>query len=153
MAFIHWVRREEASRELRISLRTLDRWIDADKFKVRRCGRRVYVRLSGPRPLTDQQLLENMGEELADSKASMSALSSEVEQLKESLRIQSRRALSAENRAALYDGRASRAWREKTSLERELDNDRRQRTYLMWALAALDAIGVMLVISAFFIGL
>ena len=47
----------EAARELEISLSTLDRKIRSREIKVRREGRRVYVRMKGPEYVSDEELL------------------------------------------------------------------------------------------------
>ena len=52
-----WVTKTEAARELEMSLSTLDRQIKRGEIKVRREGRRVYVRLEGPEYASDAELL------------------------------------------------------------------------------------------------
>ena len=54
---VHWVDKGEAARELEVSLSTLDRMIRKGEVAVERRGRRVYVKLPGPRYPSDRELL------------------------------------------------------------------------------------------------
>ena len=54
---VHWVDKGEAARELEVSLSTLDRMIRKGEVDVQREGRRVYVKLPGPRYPSDRELL------------------------------------------------------------------------------------------------
>ena len=54
---VHWVDKGEAARELEVSLSTLDRMIHKGEVEVAREGRRVYVKLPGPRYPSDRELL------------------------------------------------------------------------------------------------
>ena len=54
---VHWVDKGEAARELEVSLSTLDRMIRKGEVEVAREGRRVYVKLAGPRYPSDRELL------------------------------------------------------------------------------------------------
>ena len=54
---VHWVDKGEAARELGVSLSTLDRMIRRGELEVAREGRRVYVKLPGPRYPSDRELL------------------------------------------------------------------------------------------------
>ena len=54
---VHWVDKSEAARELEVSLSTLDRMIRKAELEVKRQGRRVYVKLPGPRYPSDRELL------------------------------------------------------------------------------------------------
>ncbi len=56
---VHWVDKGEAARELEVSLSTLDRMIRKGEVEVAREGRRVYVKLAGPRYPSDRELLRN----------------------------------------------------------------------------------------------
>ena len=49
---VRWVSKTEASRELEISLSTLDRRIKKGGIEAVREGRRVYVRMHGPEYLS-----------------------------------------------------------------------------------------------------
>ena len=52
-----WVAKAEASREMQVSISTLDRMIRRGEVEVRREGRRVYVRMEGPERVSDEELL------------------------------------------------------------------------------------------------
>ena len=54
---VHWVDKGEAARELEVSISTLDRMIRKGEVEVGREGRRVYVKLPGPRYPSDRELL------------------------------------------------------------------------------------------------
>ncbi len=54
---VRWVTKAEAAEELEISLSTLDRKIRRGEIEVVREGRRVYVRMEGPKYLSDEELL------------------------------------------------------------------------------------------------
>ena len=54
---VHWVDKGEAARELEVSLSTLDRMIRRGEVEVERKGRRVFVKLAGPRYPSDRDLL------------------------------------------------------------------------------------------------
>ena len=56
---VHWVDKGEAARELEVSLSTLDRMIRKGEVEVAREGRRVFVKLAGPRYPSDRELLRN----------------------------------------------------------------------------------------------
>ena len=144
MATEHWAPRIEAPRELGVSLRTLDRMIESEQIEVRRCGRRVYVRIDGPKPPTDQEMLEKAREELAESESSKSALSSEIRQLKDELQSMSVQASTAEDKASQLKAEAARARSENQSLGRQLCEERHDRQHLIWGLIAMSVIAAML---------
>ena len=54
---VRWATKAEASRELAMSLSTLDRRIRRGEIEVRRKGRRVYVRMEGPGYVSVEELL------------------------------------------------------------------------------------------------
>ena len=54
---VHWVDRGEAARELAVSPSNLNRMIRKGEVEVEREGRRVYVKLPGPRYPSDRELL------------------------------------------------------------------------------------------------
>ena len=54
---VRWVSKAEATRELEISLSTLDRKIRNGEIKAVREDRRVYVQMHGPAYLSDEALL------------------------------------------------------------------------------------------------
>ena len=54
---VRWVTKAQEAEELKVSLSPLDRLIRKGEVKVRREGRRVYVRMHGPEYLSDGKLL------------------------------------------------------------------------------------------------
>ena len=54
---VHWVDKEAAARELEVSPLTPDRMIRKGELEVAREGRRVCVKLAGPRYPSDRELL------------------------------------------------------------------------------------------------
>ena len=54
---VRWVSKDAATRELEVSLSTLDRKIRNREVEVLREGRRVYVRVEGPEYLSDEEML------------------------------------------------------------------------------------------------
>ncbi len=52
-----WVPKAEAAREMGVSLSTLDRRIKKGEVEVFREGRRVFVRIHGPKQISDADLL------------------------------------------------------------------------------------------------
>lgn len=158
MATEHWAPRLQAYKELGISLRKLDRMIRDGDIEVRRNGRLVFVLIDGPRPPTDEELLEKVQKELAESEVSGSEFRSEVRRLKAELRSMTDQASSARERAYLANAEASRARAEASGeksknqdLDRQLREEREERQYLTWVLIAMSVIVIaaMLVILRF----
>ena len=56
---VYWVDKGEAARELEVSLSALDRMIRKGEMDVQREGRRVYVKLPGPRYPSDREPLHH----------------------------------------------------------------------------------------------
>ncbi len=54
---VRWVAKAEATREMEVSISTLDRMIRRGEIEVRREGRRVYVRMEGSERASDEELL------------------------------------------------------------------------------------------------
>ena len=153
MATEHWAPRLQAYKELGISLRKLDRMIRDGDIEVRRNGRLVFVRIDGPRPPTDEEMLEKAQKELAESEASGSELRSEVRRLKAELRSMTDQASSARDGESLANAEAYRARaeasgerNEKQDLDRQLREARRDINHLGWALVAMSVIAAMLFI-------
>ena len=156
MATEHWAPRLQAYKELGISLRKLDRMIRDGDIEVRRNGRLVFVRIDGPRPPTDEELLEKAQKELAESEASGSELRSEVRRLKAELRSMTDQASSARERASLANAEASRARAEASGersksqdLDRQIRELRWERNYFACMLAAMSVIAAMFIILHF----
>ena len=54
---VRWVTKAEATREMEVSVSTLDRMIRRGEIEIRREGLRVYVRMEGPEYVSDDELL------------------------------------------------------------------------------------------------
>ena len=54
---VRWVTKAEAAQELEVFLSTLDRMIRKGEVEVAREGRRVHVRMLGPKDPSDEELL------------------------------------------------------------------------------------------------
>ena len=80
-----WVRKDQATEEMGISLSTLDRMIRTGKVRAVRQERSVYVLVHGPEPLSDQDLLDTARKELVESKRAVSKLKRTIVQLERDL--------------------------------------------------------------------
>ena len=78
---VHWVDKGEAARELAVSLSTLDRMIRKGELEVEREGRRVYVKLPGPRYPSDRELLRQALTRIERLKRTVGELMEEADQL------------------------------------------------------------------------
>ena len=78
---VHWVAKGEAARELEVSLSTLDRMIRKGEVEVAREGRRVYVKLAGPRYPSDRELLRNARIRVERLERTVGELSDEADRL------------------------------------------------------------------------
>ena len=78
---VHWVDKEEAARELEVSLSTLDRMIRKGDLEVVREGRRVYVKLPGPPCPSDRELLRQAMAMVERLERTVGELSDEADQL------------------------------------------------------------------------
>ncbi len=78
---VHWVDKGEAARELEVSLSTLDRMIRKGELEVAREGRRVYVKLPGPRYPSDRELLRQALTRVERLKRTSAELAEEADQL------------------------------------------------------------------------
>ncbi len=113
---VHWVDKGEAARELEVSLSTLDRMIRKGEVEVARKGRRVYVKLPGPRYPSDRDLLRQALTKVQRLERTVDELTEEANQL-ERERDQARaetEAASAENGRLLGLYRAERLARGRT---------------------------------------
>ena len=127
---VHWVDKGEAARELDVSLSTLDRMIRKGDLEVEREGRRVYVKLPGPRYPSDRELLRQAKAKIEQLQRTVRELADEADELEQE-RDQARaetEAVRAENvrMRALY--RAERLARGRT---------RRLASRLGWAVGVL----------------
>jgi len=78
---VHWVDKGEAARELEVSLSTLDRMIRKGELEVEREGRRVYVKMPGPRYPSDRELLRQALTRVERLKRTVGELMEEADQL------------------------------------------------------------------------
>ena len=80
---VHWVDKGEAARELEVSLSTLDRMIRKGEVEVEREGRRVYVKLPGPRYPSDRELLRQARARVEKLERTVGELAEEADQLEQ----------------------------------------------------------------------
>ena len=80
---VHWVDKGEAARELEVSLSTLDRMIRKGEVEVGREGRRVYVKLPGPRYPSDRELLRQARARVEQLERTVGELTEEADRLEE----------------------------------------------------------------------
>ncbi len=80
---VHWVDKGEAARELEVSLSTLDRMIRKGEVEVGREGRRVYVKLPGPRYPSDRELLRQARARVERLERTVGALAEEADRLEQ----------------------------------------------------------------------
>jgi len=80
---VHWVDKGEAARELEVSLSTLDRMIRKGEVEVEREGRRVYVKLPGPRYPSDRELLRQSRARVEQLERTVGELTGEADRLEQ----------------------------------------------------------------------
>ena len=80
---VHWVAKGEAARELEVSLSTLDRMIRKGELEVAREGRRVYVKLLGPRYPSDHELLRQAMTKIERLERTVGELADAADQLEQ----------------------------------------------------------------------
>lgn len=80
---VHWVDKGEAARELEVSLSTLDRMIRKGEVEVGREGWRVYVKLPGPRYLSDRELLRQARVRVEQLERTVGNLAEEADRLEQ----------------------------------------------------------------------
>ena len=80
---VHWVDKGEAARELEVSLSTLDRMIRKGEVEVGREGRRVYVKLPGPRYPSDRELLRQARVRVEQLERTVGNLAEEADRLEQ----------------------------------------------------------------------
>ena len=80
---VHWVDKGEAARELEVSLSTLDRMIRKGEVEVGREGRRVYVKLPGPRYPSDRELLRQARANIQQLERTVGELDRETDRLEQ----------------------------------------------------------------------
>ena len=132
---VHWVDKGEAARELEVSLSTLDRMIRKGEVEVGREGRRVYVKLPGPRYPSDRELLRNARTRVEQLERTAGELAEEADRLE-----QERDRARAETDTAIDEYHKLEA-----VLLREQDGHRRARR---WAARLGIAVAVLVVLLA-----
>ena len=80
---VHWVDKGEAAREMEVSLSTLDRMIRKGEVAVERKGRRVYVKLPGPRYPSDRELLRQARAKVERLERTVGELAEEADRLEQ----------------------------------------------------------------------
>ncbi len=80
---VHWVDKGEAARELEVSLSTLDRMIRKGEVAVERKGRRVFVKLPGPRYPSDRELLRQSRAKVERLERTVGELAEEADRLEQ----------------------------------------------------------------------
>ena len=146
-----WATKEQAQRDMSISLSGLDRMIRDGQVETRRQGGRVSVLVHGPEVPSDAELLENVRRELVESELAVSELRREVQRLKDDLDSKRREASSArsaasvsEANASLAEASASRARGREATLEGQLREVRQDNTFLMWAFISMSVIAAVI---------
>ena len=112
---VRWVTKAEAVREMEVSVSTLDRMIRRGEIKVRREGRRVYVRLEGPEYVSDDELLRRSLVREGKLQRRLWELDRRASEL-ERERDEARDAASASGRA--YDEMEEAYWKERAAHEK-----------------------------------
>ena len=112
---VRWVTKAEAARELEISLSTLDRKIRRGEIKVRREGRRVYVRMEGPEYVSDDELLRRSRDREDELQRTVWELDRRASEL-ERERDEAREAASASRQA--YEEMEESYWKERAAHEK-----------------------------------
>jgi len=78
-----WVSKAEAAEELEVSMSTLDRMIRKGEVEVGRKGRRVYVKLPGPRYPSDRELLRQARARVEKLERTVGELTEEADRLEQ----------------------------------------------------------------------
>ena len=133
---VHWVDKGEAARELAVSLSTLDRMIRKGELEVEREGRRVYVKLPGPRYPSDRELLRQALTRVERLKRTVGELMEEADQLE-----QERDQARAETEAAGAENLRLRGLHRAERLAR--GRLRRLSAKLWWAVGVLTILLVV----------
>ena len=141
---VHWVDKEAAARELEVSLSTLDRMIRKGDLEVAREGRRVYVKLAGPRYPSYRELLRQARTRMEQLERKAGELADEADQLE-----QERDQARAETETAVGEYRKLEAelFREQTAHQRT----RRLAKILGFAASVLLALLAVTVLVAWYL--
>ena len=134
---VHWVDKGEAARELEVSLSTLDRMIRKGEVDVKREGRRVYVKLPGPRYPSDRELLRQARARVEGLERTAAELAEEGDRLE-----QERDRARSETETALEEYR-----RLEDVLVGEQDaHERTRRWAKIFGFTALGLLGILAVV-------
>ena len=134
---VHWVDKGEAARELEVSLSTLDRMIRKGEVEVGREGRRVYVKLPGPRYPSDRELLRQSRARVEELRRKVEELAEEADQLE-----QERDQARGETEAAMGE-----CGRLEAELVREQSAHQRTKRWVARLGIAVVALVVLLAVS------
>ncbi len=134
---VHWVDKGEAARELEVSLSTLDRMIRKGEVDVEREGRRVYVKLPGPRYPSDRELLRQSRARVEELRRKVGELAEEADELE-----QERDRARAETQAAIGEYR-----RLEEVLAREQGAHQRTKRWAVRLGIAVAALVVLLAVT------
>ncbi|MDE2780313.1 MAG: hypothetical protein OXI91_11650 [Chloroflexota bacterium] len=134
---VHWVDKGEAARELEVSLSTLDRMIRKGEVEVGREGRRVYVKLPGPRYPSDRELLRQSRARVEEFRRKVEELAEEADQLE-----QERDQARGETEAAMGE-----CGRLEAELVREQSTHQRTKRWVARLGIAVVALVVLLAVS------
>ena len=132
---VHWVDKGEAARELEVSLSTLDRMIRKGEVEVAKKGRRVHVKLPGPRYPSDRDLLGQARRKVERLERTVGELTEEADRLE-----QERDRARSETETAKGEYRKMEA-----ELVREQDGHQRVRR---WAVRLGIAVAVQVMLLA-----
>lgn len=135
---VYWVDKGEAARELEVSLSALDRMIRKGEMDVQREGRRVYVKLPGPRYPSDRELLRQARTRVERLERTVGDLTEEADRLE-----QERDRARAETDTAIDEYRQL-----ETVLVREQDAHRRTgKLAKALGIAVLSLLAILAVFS------
>ena len=134
---VHWVDKGEAARELEVSLSTLDRMIRRGEVEVAKEGRRVYVKLPGPRYPSDRELLRQCRARVEQLERTAEELSDEADRLE-----QERDRARTETETALEEYRRL----EEVLIEEQNAHQRTGRWARMFGLTALGLLALLAIV-------
>ena len=134
---VHWVDKGEAARELEVSLSTLDRMIRKGEVAVERRGRRVYVKLPGPRYPSDRELWRQARARVERLERTVGELAEEADRLE-----QERDRARAETDTAIDEYR-----RLEEALVREQEaHERTRRWAKIFGFTALGLLAILIIV-------
>ena len=134
---VHWVDKGEAARELEVSLSTLDRMIRKGEVAVERKGRRVYVKLPGPRHPSDRELLRQARSRLERLERTAGELAEEADRLE-----QERDRARSETESALEEYRRL----EGVLVGEQEAHEKTRRWVKIFGIAALGLLAILVIV-------